>query len=336
VSAIDERLAAFRGRRVLVTGGLGFIGSALALELVRLGAEVTLCDAMLPDYGGNLFNVEPVKDRVRVNFCDVRDENSMNWLVRGMDYMFHLAGQNCHILSLTNPFPDIDMNIKGTAVVLEAVKNHAPGAVVVYSGTRGQYGRSVKLPVSEDAPTNPLGIYEVSRLAAEKIVQVYNDAHGVRGVMLRLTNVYGPRSQMKHNRFGVANWFVRQALDGEEISVFGDGKMLRDFLYIDDCVRAMLVTAATPAAHGQVFNVGHDRPVTFLELIEGIIAAAGSGTWRLTAFSKERAAQNPGDYYSDVSKIRRVAGWSPAVGLTDGLSRTVEFYREHRDRYWGG
>lgn len=327
-------LGVFRGKSALVTGGIGFIGSSLAIELTRLGAAVTVCDAMLSDYGGNLFNLAPAKDAVRVNFCDVRDENSMNWLVRGMDYVFHLAGQNCHILSLTNPFPDIDMNIKGTAVVLEALKHHAPHAVLVYSGTRGQYGKSVRLPVDETAPTNPMGIYEVSRLAAEKMIQVYNDAHGVRAVMLRLTNVYGPRSQMKHNRFGVANWFVRQAMDDSDISVFGDGRMLRDFLYVDDCVGAMLAAAATPAAHGQVFNVGHDRPVSFLELVESIVATAGRGRWRFTEFSKERAAQNPGDYYSDIGKIRRVVGWNPTTDLGEGLRRTVDYYREHRAQYW--
>jgi len=334
VSNLPDLAGAFAGRRALVTGGLGFIGSSLAIRLIDLGCEVTCVDAMLPEYGGNLFNVEPVRDRIRINFCDVRDRNSMNWLLRGTDFVFHLAGQSDHVRSLTDPFPDIDMNISGTAVVLEGCRRFAPRAVLVYSGTRGQYGKSVKVPVSEDAPMNPLGIYEVSRLAAEKMIQVYNDVHGVRSVMLRLTNIYGPRSQMRHDRFGVLNWFVRQALDGETISVFGDGALLRDFLYIDDCVEAMLACAAQPSAHGQVFNVGHDRPVSFLDLVKTIIEVADSGQWRFAPFSPERAAQNPGDYYSDVSKIRTRTGWSATTALREGIVRTVDFYRRHKANYW--
>lgn len=334
MSGPPDLASAFSARRVLITGGLGFLGSSLAIRLAALGAEVTCVDAMLAEYGGNLFNLEPVRDRVRINFCDVRDQSSMSWLVRGIDHVFHLAGQSDHVRSLTDPFPDIDMNITGTAVVLEACRRHAPGAVLVYTGTRGQYGKSVALPVSEEAPMNPLGIYEVSRLAAEKMIQVYNDAHGLRSVMLRLTNVYGPRSQMRHNRFGVLNWFLRQALDGETIQVFGDGALLRDFLYVDDCVDAMLRCAAMPAAHGQVFNVGHDRPVSFLDLAKTIVEVTGSGAWALAPFSPERAAQSPGSFYSDVSKIRAATGWSATTALRDGIAKTVDYYRRHRAQYW--
>lgn len=334
MSESQQPLSAYAGRRVLVTGGLGFIGSTLAIRLAGLGAEVTCLDSMLPEYGGNTFNIAPAAERVRVNYCDIRDENSVNWIIRDVDFVFHLAGQSDHVRSLTNPIPDIEMNIKGTAIVLEACRRHAPSAVLVYSGTRGQYGRSVRLPVAEDAPSNPLGIYEVSRLAAEKMIQVYNDANGVRSVMLRLTNVYGPRSQMRHNRFGVANWFVRQALDGETIRVFGDGSLLRDFLYVDDCVDAMLRAAVTPAAYGEVFNVGHDQPVTFLAMVQAVIAAAGGGNWEFAPFTPERAAQNPGSYYTDTSKIGRIVGWRPTTTLADGLARTVEYYRLYRRYYW--
>ena len=218
---------AFRGKRAVITGGMGFIGSNLAIALTFLGADVTIADAMIPGYGGNLFNIDPVKDFVRVNFCDIRDPNAMNYLVKGQDYVFHLAGQVDHVLSLTDPFPDIDMNIKGTAVVMEALKHHNPGARVIYTGTRGQYGPAASLPVSEDAPTYPKGLHEISNLTAEKIVQMYNDAHHIPGVLLRLTNIYGPRSQMQHPRYGVVNWFVRLALEDGMIKVFGDGQIKR-------------------------------------------------------------------------------------------------------------
>ncbi|MYI40420.1 MAG: NAD-dependent epimerase/dehydratase family protein [Chloroflexi bacterium] len=325
---------ALAGARALVTGGLGFTGSNLAIALVEAGAEVTIVDAMLPGYAGNLFNIEPIRQRVHVNFNDVRDANAMNHLVRGQDYVFHLAGQVDHVLSLTNPFPDIDINIKGTAVVMEALRQHNPNAKVIYTGTRGQYGPAVSLPVAEDAPTRPKGIYEISNLTAEKIIQVYWETHGIEAVLLRLTNIYGPRAQMKHPRYGVVNWFLRLALDDEVIQVFGDGKILRDFLFIDDAVEAILMCALRPRAIGEIFNVGVDKPADFIELAETIVEVAGSGSWRFAPFSPERKAQEPGDFYSDISKIRRLVGWTPRTSLRDGLRRTVAYYRAHKAEYW--
>ena len=324
----------YRDAKVLITGGLGFIGSNLAIRLVELGARVTLVDAMIPEFGGNLFNILPIRDRVTVNFGDICDRHAMDWLVRGQDYIFHLAGQVSHVMSLTNPFPDLEWNIKGTAVVMEAVRRHAPGAKVIFSGTRGQYGPAVKLPVTEEAPTNPKGIYEVSNLTAEKIIQVYNDVHDVHSVLLRLTNVYGPRSQMKHSQFGVVNWFVRQALDDEIISLFGDGNIKRDFLYIDDCVDALLMCATCDSARGQILNVGIDQPSTFRELAETLIRLAGSGHWEFAPFSAERKAQEPGDFYSDITKIKRIVGWNPTTSLVEGLRETLRYYRENRNHYW--
>src|SRR5947209_1440730 len=213
---------AFGGARVLITGGLGFIGSNLAIRLVEAGAQVTLVDAMIPEYGGNLFNIAPVRARVTVNFGDICDRHAMDWLIRGQDYVFHLAGQVSHVMSMTDPYPDVEYNIKGTVVVMEAVRRFNPGARVIFTGTRGQYGPATRLPVDELAPTNPKAIYEISNLTAEKIIQFYNQVHGIPVVMLRLTNTYGPRAQMKHSQYGVVNWFVRQALEGLPIQVFGD------------------------------------------------------------------------------------------------------------------
>jgi UDP-glucose 4-epimerase len=289
---------------------------------------------MIPDYGGNLFNLAPVKKKVFVNYCDIRDPNAMNWLVRDKDFVFHLAGQVCHLTSLQDPFPDIDMNIKGTAVVMEAVRRRNSRARVIYTGTRGQYGPSVRLPVGEDAPTNPKGIYEISNLTAEKIIQVYNDTHGIRSVMLRITNTYGPRAQMRHSRFGVANWFVRLAIENETIRIFGDGKILRDFLYVDDCVEAILIAGADENAPGEIFNVGVDVPTTFLELAKALIEVSGSGRWEFAPFTPERQAQEPGDFYSDITKIRTRLGWAPRTPIREGLRRTVEYYRKNKHFYW--
>jgi UDP-glucose 4-epimerase len=327
-------LGCFRGRQVLITGGLGFLGSNLAIALVGLGAQVTLLDAMLDDHGGHLFNVDPIRDRVMVNFSDIRDESSLKYLVTGKDYVFHLAGQNDHVLSLRDPFPDIDINIKGAAMLLETCRRVNRSARLVYGGTRGEYGPAVMLPVAEDHPMRPRGIYELSSLTAQQLFQIYHDNHGVASVTLRLTNIYGERAQMKHSRFGVANWFVRQALDDATIQVFGDGSLLRDFVYVQDAVDAMVRCAASEEAYGQVFNVGNSRASSFRELAETVVRVAGSGRWEFAPFSPERAAQEPGDFCSDVRKIKRVVGWEPTTSLDEGVGRTVRYYRLHRARYW--
>ena len=324
----------FTGKTVLITGGLGFIGSNIAIRLAGLGAEVTIVDAMIADYGGNLFNIKPVEKKIKINFSDISDVNSMNYLVRDRDYIFHCAGQVCHIMSLTNPFPDIDFNIKGTAILLEACRKYNPWAKIIKMGTRGQYGPAVKLPVDEEAPTNPKGIYEISHLTAERIMRVYNDIHGIKSVLLRLTNIYGPRSQMKHSRFGVVNWFIRQSIDGETIKVFGDGKLLRDFLYIDDCVDAVLSSAVKEKAVGEILNVGIDKPTSFLELVKEIIEIGGSGRWEFAPFSAERKAQEPGDFYSDIRKIKRIASWEPKFSLREGLEETFAYYKKYKKYYW--
>jgi UDP-glucose 4-epimerase len=326
-------IPSFSGACALVTGGAGFIGSNLAIALAERGATVRVVDAMLPGYGGNLFNLEPVSGRVEVDVADIRDPEAMTRAVRGQDVVFHLAGQMDHVLSLTDPFPDIDINIKGTTVLMEALKRHNPAARIVYTGTRGEYGSAGSLPVDEDAPTNPRGLHEISNLAAAKIVEMYGHAHGIRGTILRLSNIYGPRAQMRHSRYGVVNWFVRLALDGSAIPVFGDGTILRDFLYVDDCVEAILFAAGSDAALGEVLNVGGGEPTTFRKVAETLSSLTGA-RWEFAPFSAERKAQEPGDFYSDISKIRRLLGWSPRTPLREGLEKTIAFYRIHNAHYW--
>ncbi len=331
-AATDQ--SAWGGKRVLITGGLGFIGSNLAIRLVEAGADVTLADAMLPEFGGNLFNIAPVRDRVRVNFCDVRDEHLMALMVDGMDAVFHLAAQVSHVKSMSDPYPDIDINIKGTAALLEALRKVNPRAVVVRSGTRGQYGAATELPVSEDAPTHPKGLHEISLLTSEKILQMYSEVHGIPVVLLRLTNIYGPRAQMKSSHFGVANWLIRLALDGKPITLFGDGLIQRDFVYIDDCVDAMLRCGAAPQCRGEIINVGDDHPSTFKELAETIVRAVPGASIVHTDFTPERKAQEPGHFYSDITRIIRLVGWRPRTSLPEGVRTTVEYYRSHQEHYW--
>jgi UDP-glucose 4-epimerase len=329
----SDRTDCFQGKNVLILGGLGFIGSSLAIRLASMGARLLLVDSMLDEYGGNTFNIAPVKDQVQVNYCDIRDERAMAQLVRDQDYIFHGAAQVCHLKSLCDPFPDIDINIRGTAVLLEALRKFNPTAKLVKLGSRGQYGPVARVPASEDDRSDPKGIYEISLLTAEQIIRSYHRNHGIESVLTRLTNIYGPRAQMRHNRYGVANWFLRLAIDGQTIPVFGDGLIKRDFLYIDDCVEALLRLAVTPQAVGQVVNVGDEVPSNFLELAQTIVRATGTA-YALTPFSAERKAQEPGDFYSDITKIRRLTGWRPRCSLEEGVRRTLEFYLANKGHYW--
>ncbi len=331
--ALNEE--AFQGKRVLVTGGLGFIGSNLSVRLVELGAKVTIVDNMMPRLGGNLFNVKEIMDHIQINFSDVRDEHSMDYLVKDQDFIFHLAGQVNHVDSIRNPIQDLDINCRGTLVLLESCRKYNREVKVIFSGTRGEYGASVKLPVAEDHPTNPKGIYAVTNLSAEKMVLVYDDVHKISGTCLRITNTYGPRHQMAHDEYGVLNWFIRKAIDDELIPVFGDGHILRDFLYVDDLVECFLQVAICSSAYGEVFNVGTGIPINFIDLAKKIVEVAGSGKVAFTEFTKERKEVEQGDYYTDISKVRKVVGWTPKTDLREGLKKTIEFYRKYKKEYWG-
>ena len=325
----------FKAKRVLVTGGLGFIGSNLTIRLVELGARVTIVDNMMPRLGGNLSNVKQIADHIHINFSDVRDSHSMDYLVKDQEFIFHLAGQVNHVDSIRNPIQDLDINCRGTLVLLESCRQYNRDVKIIFAGTRGEYGSSVKLPVAEDHPTNPKGIYAVTNLTAEKMILVYDNVHKIPGACLRITNTYGPRHQMAHDEYGVLNWFIRKAIDGEIVPVFGDGRILRDFLYVDDLVDCFLQVAACDRAYGEVFNVGSGIPISFIELAKKIVQIAGKGKVAFTEFTQERKEVEPGDYYTDISKIKKIVGWEPKMGLEEGLRKTVEFYKKYKKEYWG-
>ena len=324
----------YKNKQVLVTGGLGFIGSNLAIALVKKGAKVTIVDNMLPRMGGNLFNIRPIKNKVKVDFSDIRSAKAMNRLVKGKDYIFHLAGQVSHVDSIRNPLKDLSINAEGTLVALEACRRANQAARLIFTGTRGQYGSTVRLPVDENHPMNPKGVYAITNLCAEKLVMVYDEIHGIRSIALRITNTYGPRHQMMHDEYGVLNWFIRKAIDNEEIPVFGDGRILRDFLYIDDLVDGILQAGLTEKAYGDIFNVGTGKPVNFIELAKIIIKVTKTGKFKFTDFTKERKEIEPGDYYADISKIKKIVGWQPEVNLDTGVKKTVDYYKKYKHYYW--
>jgi UDP-glucose 4-epimerase len=323
----------YRDRRVMVTGGLGFIGSNLARQLVSLGARVLLVDSLISEYGGNLFNISGLEDRLRVNVADVRQQSTMNYLVREQDVIFNLAGQVSHIDSMQDPYTDLEINCRSQLSILEACRRYNPAVKVVFAGTRQVYGKADSLPVSESHLVRPTDVNGINKAAGEYYHLVYNNVFGVRACSLRLTNVYGPRQLIKHNRQGFIGWFIRLAIEDREIQIYGDGSQLRDFVYVDDAADAFLRAGASDASNGQVFNVGGHEPVSHHALVELLMSVAKSGRYRFVEWPPEKKAIDIGDFYADSSSIARTLGWTPITPLKDGLARTIEFYRAHLPHY---
>ena len=333
-----KHLEFYAGKPTLVTGGLGFIGSNLAIHLLELGADVLVVDAAIPETGANVFNIESVRDhpRLSVRKVDVRDSLAMDRLVRDKEVIFNLAGQVSHIDSMQDPFTDLQINCVSQLALLESCRHNAPHAKVIFASTRQIYGRVPEedLPVDERRPPNPVDVNGINKLAGERYHVLYNNVHGVKTSVLRLTNTYGPRMLVKNNRQTALGWLIRQAMDGEDIAVFGDGSQLRDFTFVDDAVDAFLIAGANDAANGQVFNVGGIEPISLRDVTELLIETAGTGSYHLVPFPPERKAIDVGSIYVDDRKIRQALHWQPTVGMRAGLERTIEFYRAHREQYW--
>ena len=323
----------YRDRRVMITGGLGFIGSNLAHQLVALGADVLLVDSLIPDYGGNLFNIDGIADRVRVNVADIRQQSTMNYLVKDRDVIFNLAGQVSHIDSMRDPYADLEINCRSQLTILEACRYNNPAVKVVFAGTRQVYGRPDSLPVTEHHLVRPTDVNGINKAAGEYYHLVYNNVFGVRACSLRLTNVYGPRQLIRHNRQGFIGWFIRLAIEGRTIQIYGDGSQRRDFVFVDDAADAFLRAGASDVCNGEVFNVGGDQPITHRDLTTLLVDIAGSGRVEYVEWPKEKKAIDIGDFYADSTRFATTAGWTPTVKLADGLRRAVTFYRQHLDRY---
>ncbi|HZS04932.1 MAG TPA: NAD-dependent epimerase/dehydratase family protein [Blastocatellia bacterium] len=331
---MSEHLSEYRGRSVLITGGLGFIGSNLARRLVELGGvEVCLVDSLRPEQGGNRFNIAGIEDRVKVHIADVGDDALINHLVGGVDYVFNLAGSGSHVDSMLWPQHDLELNCAAQLTLLEACRQFNPHVKIVFTSTRQLYGKPVYLPVDEQHRVAPPDINGIHKLAAEHYHLLYHRLFGLRSVVLRLTNAYGPRQLMRHNRQSFVAWFIRQAMDGGVIELFGDGRQRRDLNYVDDVVEALLLAGASEAAEGEIFNLG-DQPISLAELAEEMITLTGRGSVCSTPFPPERQMIDIGNVYSDYRRIETTLGWRPRTPLRAGLRRTIEFYERHRAHYW--
>ena len=322
----------FQGARVLITGGLGFIGSNLARRLVCLGADITVVDSLLPDYGGNRYNVEGIADELQVNISDVRDTHSLRSLVQGKDYLFNLAGQTSHLDSMRNPMPDLEINCQAQLSILETCRAHNPRIKIVFASTRQIYGRPDQLPVGESHRLNPVDVNGINKMAGEKYHLLYNDVYGIPATALRLTNTIGPRMRIKDARQTFVGLWVRQLLEGKPIEVWG-GKQLRDFTDVEDAVDAFLMAAISPSTNGQVYNLGGPEVIDLMSVAKLMVEVNGSGDYVIRDFPADRRAIDIGDYYGDFSKIRRELGWAPRRTLRETIEATLSYFRQAMPHY---
>jgi UDP-glucose 4-epimerase len=318
---------------VLVTGGLGFIGSSLARRLVSLNANVALLDSLIPEYGGNLFNIHDIRDRVTVNLADVRDTQAMTSLVKGRDFLFNLAGQTSHLDSMTDPLTDLMINTAAQLSILEACRLYNPGVKIVFASTRQVYGRPQYLPVDERHPVNPVDVNGINKLAGESYHLLYNNVYKIRACALRLTNTYGPGMRVKDARQTFLGIWIHRLIENKPIQIFGNGTQRRDFNFIDDVVEALLLAATNSQSEGEVFNLGHNEHISLQELAALLVGLNGGGQYEIVPFPAGREAIDIGDYYGDFSRIQTALGWSPRVSLRTGLAQTLDYYRKHRAHY---
>jgi len=328
-----NQFAEFSSKRVLITGGLGFIGSNLAISLVELGAQVTIIDSLIAEYGGNLWNIQPVREQLHVNISDVRDEYSLKHLVKRQDYLFNLAGQTSHVDSMKNPCQDLEINARAQLCILEACRHHNPDIKVVFASTRQMYGKPEYLPVDERHVLHPVDVNGINKMAGEWYHLVYHSVYGVRSAVLRLTNTYGPRMRVKDARQTFLGVWIRNVIQGRPIQVFGDGKQIRDFNYVDDVISALLLAGISEDANGEVFNLGADDPISLSDTADLLLSIHLSGIKEFVQFPVDRKNIDIGDYYGDYRKIRARLGWKPTVLLEEGFRKTLSYYQEFAQNY---
>ncbi|MFQ5964758.1 MAG: NAD-dependent epimerase/dehydratase family protein [Candidatus Scalinduaceae bacterium] len=324
----------FKDKKILITGGLGFLGSNIAHQLVEYGANVTLLDALLPLYGGNRFNIHGIEDKVEVIIGDIRDFRLIEKTVEGKDIIYNLAGQVSYTDSIEIPFEDIDINCKGHMIVLDACRHRNPHATIVFSSSRMVLGKILYTPVDEKHPTEPLSIYGIHKLTGEKYYLAYHKTYGLKTVILRITNPYGIRQQMKHDKYSLVGWFLRQAMERKTIQIFGDGKQLRDYIYVEDIINAFLTASISDKAVGNIYNAGFGKSHQFSDMVKTVLKVVGQGKLEYVPWPENYEKIETGSFKMSLEKAKSDLGWSPKIELEDGIKKMYEFYKKFKHYYW--
>lgn len=318
----------YRNRKVLITGGMGFIGSNLATHLVELDAQVTLVDALIPGYGGNRFNISQIQDRVSTHISDIRDSNAVSGLIEGQDYLFNLAAQVSHVGSMTDPYLDLDINTKGQIVLLEACRRYNPKIRMIHASSRHVYGKPKQLPVDEESAISAVDVYSINKFAGESYHRLYHEIYGLSISILRLGNIYGPRQ----NHLDCVGVFMRRAAMGQPLVIFGGGAQIRDYIYVDDLCEAFLLTGQLPQTIGQVYNLGSPYRCSIGQFA-GYLSKIANVSIQIQSFPPERKMIEVGDFYSSHTKFSNATGWHPGTSLEEGVRRTYEFFLRNKEQY---
>lgn len=323
----------FKNLNVLITGGLGFIGSNLAENLVKYGSYVTCVDSLIPEYGGNTYNVSEIKSKIDINIADIRDQFSMNYIVKNKDIIFNLAGQTSHLDSMEDPLTDLDINCRSQITILEACKNYNPNVKIVFASTRQIYGKPIYLPVDENHPIQPIDVNGINKFAGESYHLLYHNVYGINSTVLRLTNTFGQKMRIKDSKQTFLGIWLRNVLENKPICIYGDGSQLRDLNYIDDVVNALLMVAIYSKSNGKVYNLGSKEIISLNDLAEKLTQANGSGVIDKKQFPKKLKKIDIGNYYSNFDKITKEINWKPKFSINEGLLNTLNYYRSNLLKY---
>jgi dTDP-glucose 4,6-dehydratase/UDP-glucose 4-epimerase len=323
----------FKNLNVLITGGLGFIGSNLAENLVKYGSYVTCVDSLIPEYGGNTYNVSEIKSKIDINIADIRDQFSMNHIVKNKDIIFNLAGQTSHLDSMEDPLTDLDINCRSQITILEACKNYNPNVKIVFASTRQIYGKPIYLPVDENHPIQPIDVNGINKFAGESYHLLYHNVYGINSTVLRLTNTFGQKMRIKDSKQTFLGIWLRNVLENKPICIYGDGSQLRDLNYIDDVVNALLMVAIYSKSNGKVYNLGSKEIISLNDLAEKLTQANGSGVIDKKQFPKKLKKIDIGNYYSNFDKITKEINWKPKFSINEGLLNTLNYYRSNLLKY---
>ena len=320
-------------KKILITGGLGFIGSNLARRLAECGNEVTVVDSLIPEYGGNLRNLHDFHEKIKINLSDIRDPHSINGLIKGQDYIFNLAGQTSHLDSMENPFTDLDINAKAQLSILEACRKHNPDARIVFASTRQIYGRPKYLPVDEKHPRHPVDVNGINKIAGEQYHILYHEVYGIASSVLRLTNTYGPRMRIKDARQTFLGIWIKNLLQGKPIQVFGDGEQRRDYNFVDDVIDALLLSATSEDAVGKAFNLGGPDPLSLKETAKLMCNQIEGAEFEMIPFPQDRKAIDVGDFVCDYNAFSNAFGWQPKITFEEGISKSLDFFKKELEYY---